>query len=308
MALFVMAALPLNVYAARSEGIAVVVNEDVITFSDVQDRVLLTIASSGLPNTEETHKRLTPQIVGALVDEQVRLQEAARLELGVTQGEIAEGFAVIAEQNNFEPADFRKRIVKGGLNIKTLEGQIRSQIAWNKVVQASLRPQVVISDGDVESHLQRLSENTGKAEYLAAEIFLPVDKPQDEPQTRQLAQELVQEIRAGKAPFFVMAQQFSKAAGAAQGGDLGWVSQGQLSEELDAILPNIGKGQVASPVRTASGFHILSVREKRVMTQENLPQAEQIRSLLGAQRLERLQRRYFLDLKSAAFIENRMGL
>ncbi len=293
-------------YAARSESIAVVVNEDAITLSDVNDRMALIIASSGLPNSKDIREKLQLQIIGALVDEQIRLQEARRLDLKITQAEIDQGFATIAQQNNFSPDEFRGMIRKGGLNIKTMEDQIRAQLAWSKVVQAKLRPQVVVSDGDIDNHLERLTANTGKPEYLLSEIFMPVEKPDEEAQTRQLAQKLVQEIRSGKAQFFKVAQQFSKSAGAPQGGDLGWIAQGQLQQELDQILPRIEAGQVSDPVRTASGYHILNVREQRMIAPENLPTREDVMASLGLQRLERLQRRYLLDLKSAAFIENRL--
>ncbi|MEZ5815249.1 MAG: peptidylprolyl isomerase [Alphaproteobacteria bacterium] len=175
------------------------------------------------------------------------------------------------------------------------------------MVQAKLRPQVVVSDSDIDSYLERMMANTGKPEYLLSEIFLPVENPGEEAQTRQLAQKLAQEIRSGKAAFFKVAQQFSKSAGAPQGGDLGWISQGQLQQELDDVLPRIEKGRVSNPIRTSSGFHILEVRDQRVVAPENLPAREEVMGMLGLQRLERLQRRYLLDLKSAAFIENRLG-
>ncbi|HOO81936.1 MAG TPA: peptidylprolyl isomerase [Alphaproteobacteria bacterium] len=294
-------------WAARSESIAVVVNEDAITMSDVNDRMALIIASSGLPNKKDVQEKLLPQIIGSLVEEQVRLQEARRLDLNVSPEDIAQGFAAVAQQNNMSAEEFRSMITRGGLNIRTLEAQIRAQIAWSKVVQAKLRPQVVVSDSDVDSYLERLNNNTGKPEYLVSEIFLPSVSAQEESETQQLAYKLVQEIRSGQAPFFKVAQQFSQSAGAPQGGDLGWIAQGQLQQELDEVLARIPQGQVSDPIRSASGYHILNVRDQRLIAVENLPGREQVMGVIGMQRLERLQRRYLMDLKSAAFIENRLA-
>ena len=53
------------------------------------------------------------------------------------------GLREIAAQNNFSPEQFREMIDKGGLNIKTMEDQIRAQLAWSKVIQTRLRPQVI---------------------------------------------------------------------------------------------------------------------------------------------------------------------
>lgn len=295
-----------DAFAARSESIAVVVNEDAITMSDVQDRMGLIIASAGLRNTKDIRGKLMPQVIGSLVDEVVRMQEARRLDLSVSQAEIDQGFATIAQQNNMEANQFRSMIERGGVDVGTMESQIRAQVAWSKVVQAKLRPQVIVTDSDIDNHLERLVSNTGKPEYLLSEIYLPIENPKEAAQTQQLAQKLVQEIRSGEAPFFKVAQQFSKSAGAPQGGDLGWVGQGQLQQEVDAMLPRIAVGQVSDPIRTSTGFHIVNVREQRSVTPENLPTREQVMTQLGLQRLERLQHRYLLDLKSAAFIENRV--
>ena len=103
-----------------------------------------------------------------------------------------------------------------------------------------------------------------------------------------------------------MARQFSKAPGAPQGGNLGWIKSGQLPPDLDQVLITLDKGQISPPIRTQAGYHLLFVQAKRTITEEAIPQREQVRSILGTQRLERMQARHLLDLKSAAFIENRV--
>ncbi len=292
---------------AADMGIAVVVNQDAISLSDLNDRMNLIIISSRLPNTDDTRTKLLPQIVGSLVEEQLKLQEAERLEIEVTQGEINKGLASIAEQNKVDPEEFKQMLGSSGVNIGTMEHQIRAEIGWGKVIQAKLRPQVSISDSDIDNVIDRIKKNVGKTEYLVSEIFIPIEIAAQEPEVRDLAFKLVQQIRAGQAPFGRVAQQFSKAAGAPQGGDLGWVQQGQMAPELDRIVTGIEKGTVSDPVRTLGGFHIIALRDTRVINEESVPPRENIERNLGMERLDRLQRRYLLDLKSAAFIENRLG-
>lgn len=287
--------------------IAIVVNQDAITMDDVNDRLRLILTSSGLPDTPEIRSKLMPQIVGALVEEQIKFQEAAREDLAVTRAEIDEGFAQIARQNNFEPDQFRQILSQSKLSIPTMEAQIKSQIAWAKIVQKKLRPQVIVSDSDIDTHLERLNASLGKTEYLVSEIFLPVEGQKNLAQVQGLANGLAQEIKAGKAPFFKVAQQFSQSAGASGGGNLGWIQQGQLAPELDAVLPQVGSGQISDPVKTPAGYHILLVREQRTLSAENMPSREQIMTQIGTERLERQARRYLMDLKSSAFIDNRLG-
>ena len=291
---------------ADAESIAVVVNDDAITRSDINDRLRLIMASSGMPDNPDIRAKLMPQIVGVMVDEEVRLQEAKKKGIDVSRDEIDKGFAEIAAQNKIDAAKFKEMLMRGGLSLETMETQIKAQIAWAKVVQQELRPKISVSDTDVDAKLEMLQSNIGKNEYLAAEIFLPVDDVTKEGDTAQLANQLVADVRAGKAPFFKVAQQFSQSAGSAQGGDLGWGQQGQLAPELDAVLPTIGPNNYSNPIRTLTGYHILMVREQRQITQQTMPTREQVYNAIGQERLERQARRYLLDLKSSAFIDNRI--
>ena len=292
---------------AAEMGIAVVVNEDAITYSDLNDRFRLILASSGLPDGPETRARLMPQIVGSLVEEQLKIQEGIRNDVEVSQSEINNGFATIAQQNGLEPEQFRQALEQSGINIETMYRQIKSQIMWSKVVAKRLRPQVNVSESDIDTVINRLKSNVGNYEYLASEIYLPVESPKEEAQIRDLARNLAMDMQAGKVPFFRIAQQFSKAPGAPQGGDLGWIQEGQLPRELDEALTQLEPQQVSNPIRTLSGYHILLLREKRQISEETMPERNAVGSSLGMERLDRLQQRLLMDLKSSAFIEDRLA-
>lgn len=296
-----------STHASAQSGIAIVVNDDVISFNDMNARLRLILVSSRLPDGPETRARLTPQIVGSLVEEQLKFQEGARNEVDVTQAEINNGFETIAQQNGLTADQFRTALEQSGINIETMYRQIKSQVMWSKVVAKRLRPQVNISESDIDTVLDRLESNIGRTEYLASEIFLPIETPKEEAQIRDLALNLSRDLQAQKVPFFRIAQQFSKAPGAPQGGDLGWVQGGQMAREIDEVLVSLEPKQVSNPIRTLGGYHILLLRETRVISEETMPTRDQIGSKLGLQRLDRLQQRLLLDLKSSAFIENRLG-
>lgn len=287
-------------------AIAAVVNEDAITISDVEDRVTLIVRSSGMPDTPDIREKLRPQILDTLVEEQLQLQEAKRLEQEVTEEELEQGFAQLAQQNNKPPEEFKEMLQRGGINIGTLHRQIRSQMGWGKVIQKNIRPRITVTDADVDDGLGRMRANIGKSEYRVAEISLPVEGVDSVEDVRQLAQRLSDDIRAGKVPFFRVAQQFSKSAGASTGGDLGWVQQGQLDPALEAALASMEVNTVSQPVRTQTGYNLIFLREKRSISEENMPSREGMTETIGIQRLERMQRRQLQDLKASAFIEHRV--
>jgi peptidyl-prolyl cis-trans isomerase SurA len=305
----ILAAFMLHPFAAAkagTEAIAVVVNTDALTFSDVNDRTDLIVISSGLPKTEEIRARVLPQVIESLIDEQLMLQEARRLDLKAEEAEIQQGFNTIAQQNKMPPEKFKGILASSGINTATMKRQIESQILWGKVIQQQIRPQVNVNDADIDVFLERLNASKGKNEYLVASIFLPVEGAEQAAGMSELAQRLYQEINQKKAPFFKLAQQFSKAPGAANGGDMGWVQQGQLAPELDQVLSTLTPNNVSQPIKTLTGYYLLLLRDKRSITDASIPSRETVRSIIGTERLERAQRRYLMDLKSAAFIEKRV--
>lgn len=290
----------------RTEGIAAVVNQDAISMTDLNDRLHLVIASSGLPPSKEMQQRLTVQVLNELIEEQLKMQEAQRLEIQVSSEEVQKGFEMVANQNRLTLDQFKSAMRNDGINPATLERQIRAQIGWSKVIQKTMRPKVIVTDGDIEEFSARLQKAKGKSQYHVAEIFLPVGEDSPEADAQQLANRLVKEITSGKATFSKIAQQFSGGAGAARGGDLGWVGQGQLQPEIEQALNGLQKEGVSNPVRTADGYHILLLRDVRTVNDETMPARDDILNRIGVDRLERMQARQLLELKTTAFIENRV--
>jgi peptidyl-prolyl cis-trans isomerase SurA len=295
--------------AGRAEqvaGIAAVVNDDAISMADVRERMKLILVSSGLPNNEEIRSKILPQVVESLIEEQLKLQEARRNKLEVSEEEVAEGFKVVASQNKYSPEEFSGLIKKAGISPDTLNDQIKAQLAWNKVIKEVLRARVDVSDSDVNTRVERMKAKIGQTEYLAAEIYLPLGNAKQAAQIQQFAQKMAAELQAKKAPFGPVAVQFSKAAGAEKGGSLGWIQQGQLQPELEKALFALEEGGVSNPIRLNDGIHILNLQRKRTITEESIPEEGELRNMIGMERLDRVQQRTLLDLKSAAFIDRRV--
>lgn len=299
-------AFPMSSAFARSEGIAVVVNEGLISSSDVQNRMKLIIESSGLPNTEETQARLMPQIVRSLVEEELQLQEADRLAIEVSSEEVQKAFSDIAQSNKLTAEQFRTMMEQRNVPIDSLYRQLKAQTAWRKVFAASMAEQIRISDADVEAYMQRLLAQAGRKEYLLSEIFLPVEEAAQEGDAKQLAHKVVSDLRAKRAEFGAVAQQISRAPGAAQGGLMGWVQVDQLDANIANALRGMEAKTISDPVRSLAGYHILYLINSRVITKESVPAAEKVQELIFSERAERLARGRMVELRNTAFIEYRL--
>lgn len=243
--------------------IAAVVNDDVISVYDIEARVDLLIASSGMPNSPEVRDRLRDQVLRALIDEALKLQEAERLNLTVTEEDMDSAIAQVERQNGIPPGGFRKFAERPDIDEESALRQVRAEVAWVKAVRVLFRDRVVISEEQVDIVMDRLKAARGKPEHLVDELYLPVDNPADEARVRDNANRLVAQLRDGAA-FPPLARQFSQSPSAAKGGRLGWVRQGELSEELETALLAMKEDSVSDPIRTVSGYHILHLVDRRL--------------------------------------------
>lgn len=244
--------------------IAAVVNDDAITVADLQMRLRLALMSSGLPATPDNQQRMLPQVLRLLIDEKLQGQEAKRAGIGVPPQDVDKALAAIAGQNHMSTQQLFGMLKGTGVPQAALEDQVRAQLAWRQLVQRRFVSQIEVSDTQVDEVVERLKANQGKPQYLVASIFLAVDQDAGEAQVKALADRLVSEIRRG-APFPAVARQFSQAAGAQSGGDMGWVLAGQLEPTLDQVLATMQQGQVSDPIRTLGGYNILLLRDKRTV-------------------------------------------
>ena len=303
-----MAAIAVPTVSALAKepfSIVAVVNDDAISSADVEARMALMLASSGLRPNKENQERLFPQVVNTLIEEQLKIQEAKAQKLVITPEEISQGFETLAAQNKLEPEQFAQILKQQGIPKSTLMSQIRSQIAWTKVISEVLRPQIDVTEADVNAQMTRLKETMGKEEFLVGEIFLPVGSADEDSKTKQLGEKILQEMREKKVPFEVVAAQFSRAPGAQQTGGLSWIQKGQLPKDLEEATMALSKDEMTKPIRGLSGYHIFTLKDTRMVSEETMPDEQAMTNKIGLERLDRLQARHLSDLKSSAYIDRR---
>ncbi len=261
-ALLVLSTSYSAVSAQDVQRIAAVVNEKVISIFDVQQRIQILIASSGLPNTVETQLRITPQVLRGLIDEALQTEEAERLNVRVTQSEIDAAIGRIEQSNNIPRGGFETFLRQQGISTEAAVDQIRANIAWQKLLSRTVIPTIEIGEEEIDAVIQRIEANRGVKEYRVGEILLPVDNPADADEIRELAKRLVQQIRGG-ADFRAVASQFSKSASAATGGDIGWIQAGSLEPSLNTAITSMNVGEVSAPIDTADGIAIVTLVSQR---------------------------------------------
>ena len=259
--LLVVVALAPTVASAQVRVLARV-NDDAITDFDLQQRVLFAIRSTGLQDSPDLRQRMAAQMLRQMVDERLQLQDAKRQGLKTTDSEMQQRLGDIERNAGMGRGQFKQYIDSIGVSFDIAIQQIEAQIAWNKILRRRVRPQVDVSEAEIDEAMARARSNVGKTESRVAEIFVPIDRADMAEGAKRAADRIVEQLKRG-APFGAVAQQFSQGATAPAGGELGWILPGSLDPTLDAALDKLQPRQFSDPIRSTSGWHILYVIDRR---------------------------------------------
>ncbi|MBI1210126.1 MAG: hypothetical protein GC190_01580 [Alphaproteobacteria bacterium] len=254
---------PTSVTHGKVARAAAVVNDIIISSYDLDQRIKLAMVTSGQQPSAELARRIRAQILRQLVDEMLQMLEAQKYNVKVTSKDVEEALNRIAQQNNITPQQINKMLDDNGIARTTLQQQLQADIAWQKLVQQRIAPRVTVSDEEVDETLARIRESASSTQYLAAEIFVPVESPEQDAQAKQSIENIRSQLEQG-ASFAGLARQFSKASTASAGGDLGWVTEADISApEVAQTLAKMHPGSVSEPIRAAGGYYLIGLREKR---------------------------------------------
>ncbi len=252
--------------AQEIQRIAALVNDKVVSAYDLEQRVKLVIATSGLNPTEEALERIREQVLRTLVDEELQLQEAQQFEVKVSDADIDGAISSLARRNNMRREDILGILQQAGVSENTLRRQIMASIAWDDITQGRFSSRISVTDEEVNQVIEQLESSADKPQYWLLEIFLSVDSPDEDESVRQTAENIVNQIRTGEAPFPDVARQFSQSASASNGGDAGWVTKEDLPGEIARVINQLRPGSLSVPIRTVGGYYIVAIRDKRIGT------------------------------------------
>jgi peptidyl-prolyl cis-trans isomerase SurA len=245
-----------------SDGIAAVVNDQVISVDDLASRIKMVMLSANLGDTPEVRERIAGQVLRTMIDEKLELEEAKHQDIAATDDEIDKAVASIAKQNNMSVDQLDDVLRSHGIDRSALIDQLKASIVWVKLVRQRAEDSIPVSDEEIDDTLKRLKQNEHEPQSRVAEIFLAVDNPQQDERVHQLALRLIDEMKQG-ARFSAIAQQFSQSPTAAVGGDLGWISPAELAPELAKAVDQMRPGELSPPIRTPAGYYLMLVLDRR---------------------------------------------
>ncbi len=242
-----------------------VVNDEVISMLDLFMRTRLVALSSGIELTPESQSRLQQQVLRRLIDERLQLQEAERLSIIVSDEEVTDALSGIARRNKMSTEQFDTMLAQNQILPSAIHEQVKAELAWRNVVRVRLVPTIAIADEEIDDVVTRIKAGRGGSQINLSEIYLEVDNVQAEDEVRLATEGLLKELRGG-GDFSALASQFSQSATAAKGGNIGWIEEAQLPEELLSVVRGRKTGEVTGPVRGLTGFYILYLKNRKTIS------------------------------------------
>lgn len=238
-----------------------IVNGEVITQTDVDQRLaLLAIANGGRIPADQVD-RLRQQVLRNLIDETLQIQAAKANKIEIGNADIERTLTRVAANVKQTPEQMAEYLKANGSSIRSIRRQIEGETAWRRLQSAKIESGVNVAEDEVKAVIKRMEDAKGTEEYRVGEIFLATT-PATQDQVMANANQILQQLRAGGS-FAGYARQFSEASTQAVGGDLGWLRPEQLPEPIAAALRQMQPGMVSPPIVVPGGISIVAVQDVR---------------------------------------------
>jgi peptidyl-prolyl cis-trans isomerase SurA len=243
-----------------------IVEDDVITnyeLSKEVDRIRKDLISQGRNIPPEVS--LNRQVLELMINKSILRQQADSRGVVITDTQLNSTLQNMARRNQMNLTQFRSALINSGIDYNSFRQDIRDELAINHIKNQYALQNVDVSDQEVEDFLARNSENNNAEEYKLSHILIALPDAASSEQVskaRESIEKIKQDIEQG-ADFAQQASEFSAGGNALQGGDLGWRKLAEIPSLFANIVPKMKIGAISEVLRSASGFHIVRLDEKR---------------------------------------------
>jgi peptidyl-prolyl cis-trans isomerase SurA len=266
------------------DRIVAVVNDEVITHNDLNERVGLVSAQlrkagGNVPAADALQR----QILERMINDLVQVQLAKETGIRVDDVTLDRTIQRIAQENNLSMSDFRTALEKDGVKYSRFRDDIRNEILLARLREREVENGLVVTDAEVETEIAReAKDKSGDSEYRLSHVLVMVPAsatPEQIEQRRRRALAALSELRRG-ANFAQVSATFSDAPDALQGGNLGWRASGRLPSLFLDALEKLQPNEVSDILRSPNGFHIIKLLEKRGKAAAGGVQQTKVRHIL----------------------------
>ena len=218
---------------------------------------------------------LEEQVLDRLIIEEIQLQLADRAGIKISDSELNQTLSRVSSQNNLSLEEFRLKLEAEGTSYKSFRDTIKKELIIQRVQRGKVGAKIDISEQELENFINSEEGRTQLAEqYNVQHILLSVKSGLSEIEIEAIENEavsLLERLENGES-FEKLAASYSAGQKALEGGFLGWRTSAELPSLFAEVVSGLTVGEVAQPVRSGAGFHILKLTDKRGNTVKFLDQ------------------------------------
>ncbi len=281
--------LPVTPLAAKTaviplDKIIAIVDDNIITQIELNERVkLISQQLQQQGNRLPSQDTLRKQVLERLIVEKLQLEMAKKTGIRISDEMVNRVVANIASQNKLSMEQFRQVLKKDGFEFADFRENIRREVTISRLRKMRVENKVNISEQEIDNFLYQSSKGqSAGAEYLISQILIATPEaasPEQIEKAKLKAQKVFAELEKG-ADFAQKAIAVSNDELALKGGDLGWRKTAQLPTLFTAVVGTMKKNEIKGPLRSASGFHIIKLQNKRSTGKKHMVHQTMARHIL----------------------------
>ncbi len=299
--------------AAVVDRIVAVVNDEVITLSDLNAemdmiRQRMAVAYKG-QDVEKFLAESRQTMLNRMVERLLIGQEARKSGIVVKDEEVNEAIRDGLEQRKLRMEDMIASLAKEGSDLEEYKRELRDHLTKTRLIRREIRSKIMISDEEIGAYYQKHREDyEGRETVRIKLILLPVPKDAGEEQIRTIRQEaeaILQRLRDGEV-FEVLAGRYSRGPAAAAGGDIGFVEKGVMLPEVEAVAFSLKINETSDVISSPVGFYIIRVVDKRGAGLKPIEAVrEEIRRRIEDEKADKRYDDWMADLRKRSHVEIR---
>lgn len=282
--------------------VAAIVNGKAITNLQVSERVDIILDSTGLKNTAKNRREVTKETVDILINETLQEQEAKDKGISLKQTEIDAAIIDLEQKNGMKPGSFKQFIESRGLSYQAALDQIKAGLLWKKTVTKFLRPDISVSDKEIEKRQDKLAKVKVQKLYSISEIILPLDV--ENPNTSKLVANKIADEAREKNNFAELAKKHSAGRTGKKGGYVGLIPADKVVEPLASMIKSTPEGQVSEPKLVENAMYVI-IKVNQIREVGPPKDEKSIEDMLIVEELEKDSKKYIKKLRQKAYIEKK---